>query len=348
MLKSLKIKNFRNISNFCIDDFEYKNHVLGNNWIWKTNFLYSIYVLFQNKLDFEYKNLVFNWEKEFFLEAIFSNLNIDYKITFHYDLPTNKKTIFLNGKKATKSILHNNLIYTSFFTPFSMNMFYLWPKYRRDFLDNTLFYTDIDYKNIYSKYEEILKNRNKILKNISDSKSKQDEIVFWDNLFLDYSEKIYQKRLEYINFINENIFLVSNYIHSNYLNIKFIYKTKVDLSNIKSSISDYNKTNFSRDILLWRTNIWPHLDDIDILINDIEIFNYLSRWETKIFILFLKFLEISFVKNKTWKQSIILIDDILSELDINHLFKIISIFNNTQLITSGIEQLSWFKNIYLT
>lgn len=348
MLINLKIQNFRNIKTFSYNDFWFKNHIFWINWIWKTNLLYAIFIIFQNKIDFDYKDLVSYWEKDFFLEAIFFNNWFENKITYHYDILTNKKTIFLNWKKTTKKILNQNIVHTSFFSPLSMNIFYLWPKYRRNFLDNTLIYSYEDYKNIYSKYEDILKNRNKLLKNISEWKSKKDEMFFFDELFLEYSEKIYLYKLEYIQYLKTKINDIKKYIHKEYFKIDFVYKTKIDFNNIKKSIKEYNDKNFQRDIILWKTNIWPHLDDFDILINDKSILNFLSRWEVKVFILFLKFLEISYIKLKTNKNSIILIDDILSELDSNHLEKITNIFSDIQFVSSWINSISNINNINLT
>ena len=47
-----------------------------------------------------------------------------------------------------------------------MNLFYLSPKYRRDFLDEILQNVYSNYQKLLKSYENILKNRNKMLKSI--------------------------------------------------------------------------------------------------------------------------------------------------------------------------------------
>jgi recombinational DNA repair ATPase RecF len=42
------------------------------------------------------------------------------------------------------------------------------PKLRRNFLDEIISKTDSNYKILYRKYEEVVRNRNKVLKNIKE------------------------------------------------------------------------------------------------------------------------------------------------------------------------------------
>jgi len=49
-----------------------------------------------------------------------------------------------------------------------MNMMYLSPNLRRDFLDEILIKSFSEYKKILNNYKKILISRNKVLKNIKD------------------------------------------------------------------------------------------------------------------------------------------------------------------------------------
>jgi DNA replication and repair protein RecF len=73
-----------------------------------------------------------------------------------------------------------------------------------------------------------------------------------------------------------------------------------------------------RDIILQKTQIWPHIDDFEIRVDGINVTHYASRWEIKSIIIYLKLLEWLFIEKKTWKKPIMLIDDLLSELDDLH------------------------------
>jgi recombinational DNA repair ATPase RecF len=75
-----------------------------------------------------------------------------------------------------------------------MNMMYLSPSLRRDFLDEILLKTFLEYKNLLNDYKKILISRNKVLKNIKEQKSNIDELEFWNNKFINIATIIYNYR----------------------------------------------------------------------------------------------------------------------------------------------------------
>jgi DNA replication and repair protein RecF len=75
-----------------------------------------------------------------------------------------------------------------------MNMMYLSPSLRRDFLDEILSKTFENYRTLLSEYKKILISRNKLLKNIRENKSSKSEIKFWDKKFVLKASHIYNYR----------------------------------------------------------------------------------------------------------------------------------------------------------
>jgi len=337
MLINLKIINFRSIKKLELN-FDWKiNNIVWKNWAWKTNVLQAIsYLFWENTFNLNNDNIISFWENNLYLEWIFLDKNsIEQKISFSYSKIENKKLVLLNWKKVTKKLLEENLIKVSSFYPITMNLFYLWPKYRRDFLDNILNNCFLEYKELTKNYEIILKNRNKILKNINIWESRVEDIKFWDEKFIFYSEKIYKFRLILIEFLSQRI-NKNNIFFKEINNISIKYISKTDLKDIKTSIKDYLEKNLQRDIILWKTQIWPHVDDFDILINNTPLIDFASRGETKSIIMNLKNFEIEFIKEHTWKDPILLIDDLSSELDENHINLFINETTNFQSFYTSI------------
>lgn len=342
MLNKIRILNFRSIEKMDLYFDWNLNNIVWKNWVWKTNVLQAISFLFWNNT-FNIKNddIIKNWENIMYLEAEFCDENsIINKIIYSYDLENDKKQILLNSKKSTKKALDEKLLKVCSFYPITMNLFYLGPKYRREFLDDILNNCYPEYKKLTKDYENVVKNRNKVLKNINLWNSKPSEIDFWDNAFLDLCEKIYKYRINICDFFQENISKNKDFFHDKNLNIEFQYKTKTNLKDIRNSINDYLKTNFQRDIILAKTSIWPHIDDFDILINKKQIINFASRWETKSVIMTLKLIEMDYLKSITWKTPILLIDDLSSELDEEHIDLFLWKINNIQTIFTSILALN--------
>lgn len=346
MLKKIKILNFRSIQSMDLY-FEKVNNIIWNNWSWKTNILQAICCLFQNNISkLKIEELLKIWEKNLYIEWYYVNSNwLENKLTFSYDWESKKKQIALNWKKIAKKILHENILKISYFSPISMNLFYLWPKYRRDFLDDILKNTYSDYEKLLSDYEKIIKNRNKVLKNIFEKKSEKKEIIFWDKEFVKLAKKIYEYRIDLNDYIAQNIKDNKNVFQDKVDNISYKYITKVNLNDIENCIKDYLDKNLERDILLQKTHIWPHIDDFDIMIDGKSLVTFASRWEIKSMIISLKLIEINYIKKITWKDPIILIDDLASELDLKHSNLILEKLSNLQVIFTSIWAINQENNI---
>lgn len=316
MIKSLKLVNFRNFSEKYIDNFELKNFIVWENWRWKTNILEALSILCDNSiLKLWLDDLVKIWEEYFFIE-IFDELK--GKIGFYYSKVDKKKNFLINNKKVTKKIFLENISRAVIFSPIFMNLFYLSPSLRRDFLDEALKSSYFDYEDLFKNYKKILKSRNMFLKAIYDWKAEKKDIKFWDEKFISIVEEIYNYRFKFVSFLADSIKNIKDYFSFWISDISFEYISKVSKNRVSEDIKEYLEKNIDRDIILWKTAIWPHIDDFDIKIDNISLSRFWSRWEVKSVIIYLKLLEGIFIEKKTWKKPILIIDDLLSELDNNH------------------------------
>jgi recombinational DNA repair ATPase RecF len=103
---------------------------------------------------------------------------------------------------------------------------------------------------LLKNYEKIVKNRNKVLKNIFEGKSKKEEIDFWNRNFIQTAKKIYEYKIPLNNFIQQQIQLHPDIFQNKITSIDYTYITKVNLENIEESIQTYLDKNFERDIIL--------------------------------------------------------------------------------------------------
>ena len=316
MIQKLILKNFRN---FCDREFLFddgKNIIIWENGHWKTNILEAL-ALFSwtslHGLDFE--SLVRSDSSFFYIHAQLRSWN---NISLHYDREKKKKTYSINKKPSSKIKLKNISYTTVHFTPIIMNMMYLGPSLRREYLDNLIKNSFSQYWDLLKKYKILVKNRNKFLKSIAEGKSEKKDIAFWDDHFITLATSIYAYRFHVSEYISSKIHICDNFFSEKSKKTHFIYKTKVSKDSIKQDISDYLKQNIDRDIIISKTNIWPHIDDFEIYIDDQVLCNFASRWEVKSTIIALKLIEAEFIESKTQQKPVLLIDDLLSELDNHH------------------------------
>lgn len=336
MIKELKLVNFRNFEQFKLDSLEKENFIIWENWKWKTNILESISLLCNNSITWlSLDELINKWKDYFFIEYISQDWK---KISFSYTKEKKKKQFMLNNNKITKKKFNQITNKCVIFSPIIMNMLYLSPNLRRTFLDDILKSSFEEYEKLLSDYKKVVKSRNKILKNILDWKCSYDDIRFWDEKFIQIASNIYKYRFKVINFLKSTFDTTKEFFSWKIEKIELIYCTKVSENNIEQDLKNYLEKNLKRDIILWRTAIWPHVDDFEIHVDDISLTHFASRWETKSIILWLKLIEWIFIEKMTWKRPILLIDDLLSELDQIHKNMLLKKIEYYQTFISSIDR----------
>lgn len=303
--------------------------------MWKSNILEAISVLHGNEIFWlDFNDLVKKGEDTFFIQMIDFLWNT---ISLSYSIWLKTKKIIINGKATTLWKLKDFWEKTVVFHPLGMNLMYLSPSIRRDFLDTIIVNSFPHYQKILKNYKDILKNRNALLKSIYEKKTDRENLRYWNTKFVESAVSLYEYRKKLIDFFDTNIHIVDKNFEAFWGGVKFSYITKVDLQNIEKSILEYLEKNTERDIILWTTPIGPHVDDFDIIVNEKSITHYASRWEIKSSMIGLKMIEALFIEKNTWKRPIILIDDLLSEIDENHKRNTLWYFDWYQTITTSIS-----------
>lgn len=336
MITKIVLQNFKNHENLKLD-FWHTNILVWENWSWKTWILEAIYFVnnFCSPIWVANPNLINTKENNFLIKLNIEKDDYEHEIKITADWESRRIRLFIDNKQVTKKELDNKLrIKTVFFSLIEMNLIYLGPSLRRDFLDEIVASSYPEFKDIKSNYQKILKNRNKLLKNIDEWKSDKSELSFWNNSFIKASEDYYKYRLKFIEYIENNSDTIKKLMENKY-DFSFKYQTKINLKNISKSISDYLEKNVDRDIIMGKTMIWPHLDDFIFEVDrDWKTHNsdyFLSRWENKTILLGLKFLQIKYLKELFPDYKIItLLDDFFAELDKKHINTVLDILSDEQ------------------
>lgn len=345
MISDIKLVHFRNFEWKKITDLSEKNFIIWENGKWKTNILEALSLLWNNSLsNLHIENLVEKWQNNFYVEYLDDQIGA---VGISFDKEKKKKSYIINGKNISKKKFVETTYKCVIFSPQWMNLFYLSPSLRREFLDNILLNSYSEYSDLLKQYKKIVASRNKLLKSIFEWKSQKSDIIFWDNHFIDIAEKIYSYRFPLLNYFRSHLDTSREYFNGKIENISLEYNTKVTPENVKQDIQDYLLKNFERDIILWKTAIWPHVDDFHVLVDGTSLVEFASRWETKSVIIWLKMLETVFVEKKTGKKPILLIDDLMSELDENHKEMLTKKIKYYQTFISSISQLEENNNIIL-
>ncbi len=201
-IKSLEIKNFRNISYISIVPNEEMNVIYGENAQGKTNLIEALWLItgaksFRGAKDEELKK--FACEKasvyaEFEAEGIEKSIKIEI---------TDKRKGFLNEKEVkTPSKLAGNLN-AIVFSPIDLKLLTDGPKVRRKFLDTALCQLYPAYIEILREYTRAVTQRNKILKDYRFDSSLSVMLDVFEETIAEMGSKIIDLRKKYIKILKE-------------------------------------------------------------------------------------------------------------------------------------------------
>ena len=178
-----------------------------------------------------------------------------------------------------------------------------------------------------------------MLKKIRESKSNDyNELEVWDAVFAEKASIILEKRRKFLytfnNYYNDIYLKISNYDDSPKIEYYSLIES-FDEDNIKKELLNRRK----RDIITCSTSIGPQRDDYLFLnINDINLKHYASQGQNRTASIALKIAEYNYIEGESGKRSVILIDDIFSELDKNRRENFVNIImNKNQVIITMVN-----------
>jgi DNA replication and repair protein RecF len=341
VIRTITFKNFRNLRERTFD-FTQSNLILWENGQWKTNLLEGISIFSNPLLDIPLNTIVSEWSDFFYVSV---TLDCGKELSVYYDRISRKKTFQLNKKNLSQKKIAQFYPRIIGFHPLSMNILYLGPHERRNFLDEIISNADIHYKSQLSVYKKVLLSRNKILKNIAEGKSLEGELDFWDQKFIQFAVIIYEKRENLRRFFEKNIHTLIRSLWWKVWELSFVPLVKIDRTSVQDSIQYYLRKNRSRDIMIKKTHIGPHIDDFEIRLDgEKNLTSFASRWEVKSILLGLKFLCVAYIEEKIETKPVFVIDDLLSELDKTHRDLLLQRFHGYQMFLSSIEDIDFTWN----
>ena len=337
ILKSVALSHFRNYDDLYMEFDEGTNILYGDNAQGKTNVLESIYVSGTTKSHKGSKDreLIQFGQEESHIRTVVEKGGLDYQIDMH--LKKNKsKGIAINRipiKKASELFGILNIV---FFSPEDLNIIKNGPSERRRFLDVELCQLDKIYLYNLTKYNKILNQRNRLLKDINFKPELLDTLAVWDMQLVEYGKKIIQTRKEFVEELNAIVYDIHKKISGNKEELVLKYEPDVIAENMEAQLEKCKE----KDLRFGQTSVGPHRDDLCFMIKEIDVRKYGSQGQQRSCALSLKLSEIELVKKSIKETPILILDDVLSELDSNRQnFLLNSIHDIQTIITcTGLDE----------
>lgn len=331
IVKKLQLRDYRNYQGDNIVNFDNGINILyGDNAQGKTNLVEAIYFSSIGKSfkpATKEKDLInFNSESSQIKLDVEKNIGtIQLEINL---FNTQKKQIKVNGGNISKICdLLGNLV-TVFFSPNDLKLVKETPEDRRKFLDIAISQLSKKYFYLLCKYQEILLNRNNLLKSGKNINDLKKEIDVWDIYLSQTAKSIIEQRSKFVELLSTHANKIHKYLTDEKENLVIKYQYGDFGEDIESGMIEKLKNNLGKDLQFGYTTIGPHRDDLKLLVNDKDVKVYGSQGQQRTVALTLKLAEKEILSTKLDEYPIMILDDVFSELDDKRKQKLLNLLSN--------------------
>jgi DNA replication and repair protein RecF len=328
-IRQIRLRNFRNIPDLELQPNSRVNVLFGNNAQGKTSFLESIFALTHGK-SFrtpDSKRLILEdgeRREAFLIEAEIERLGLKHKLIFYNS--SEQKQIVVDNKKTSAPSVQKRFC-SVLFSPESLSIIKNSDQERRDLIDDLVMTVYPEQAATLNEYKKILRQRNKLLKDLSSDVLQKESrnLLYFETLtisFLRLAAKVASLRMTALSDVLPE------------LTDAFIYitgETPVDIS-VDYVISDVKQQTKNEEFLYaamynrWlqlssaemsvgHSLVGSHKHDIRIMLNDKDSRYYCSQGQQRLLILAFKMAQIRVHFGVHGIYPVLLLDDVLSEID---------------------------------
>ena len=196
------------------------------------------------------------------------------------------------------------------------------PPVRRRYMDILISQIDREYLRLLQRYQRVVSQRNHLLKAIRDGRAQSRELDFWDDELVANGKTLTSKRAETIRSLSE----ISAVIHAELAgggeDLIIDYRPSINMiegasdnvlaQSFRKSLASSRQTDVSQGF----TTCGPHRDDLQMRLNTMDTKIFGSRGQCRTVVLAMKLAEAQHLKLQRGEEPILLLDDVLSELDL--------------------------------
>ena len=339
--KSLDLYNFRNYHKIHLDLHPKKNIIIGNNGTGKTNILESI-VMIADTRSFRADD-----DQDLILKTE-DTARIDLKVDdalYRMIITNSGKTLFINNTTIKRSSDFIGNLSIVLFEPSELDLFNDSPRIRRWLLDLEIGKVSRKYLLDSITYTKLLKDKNALLK-----KESCDEVYLslLNEKMVPLIIEIVKKRKEFTDLINRHLNDYYQKLTASSDVVRVEYKTEMSLSG--DEVKEMLDKAIKRDLFLTYASKGVHKDDLIFYFNEEKIGNFASQGQKRMVLIAFKLSLMRYIESVTKDKPVLLLDDILSELDLKNSERLLNLLDDDMQIiitTTDLKDISIRKKFRL-
>ena len=347
-LEKLSLTNFKNYEDGRYAFGRQVNVIVGPNGSGKTNLLDAVYFLALSKSAFQSQDaLSILHEADYFIidgtfeehdgrDAHSGRVHPD-RVQITISLQRGQRKVLMADKKPYERVSeHIGRFPVVLIAPNDTDLVRGHSEDRRHFFDGVLSQLDAEYLRNFLMYQQVLKQRNSLLKLFADrSQVDNDLLDTYDEPLLELGQKIHDRRRQFIHDYQPDFQAHYAYLSGERETVSIVYESEVSNPDFANEFRHFRR----RDTVLQRTTMGIHKDDYNFLIaaptasqpgsdeeqsiEPVPLKKFGSQGQQKTFVIALKLAQFDQLEAGKGVKPILLLDDIFDKLDDRRIGKLI-------------------------
>ena len=321
-IQAISLRGYRNHEETDVTFKPHINLITGPNGSGKTNLIDAIHYLCMTRsfVTNSDQYVAHNDHKYFMIHGWFKgSIRSEFKISCSYSRGEGKK-FFVNDSPVERFSDLIGMVPVVVLSPQDLKLTSEGPVERRTFLDSMISQISSTYLRNLIDYRKIRRQKNTLLQEFNGPmNSLRAHLEPWNVQLAQKGAAIIQKRAEVLDKFKD--YLAYQYHTITGLNLK----PSLQYQTICSKCSDFDEIhteyirlleiNFEKEAEREQTLIGPHRDEVIFYLDDMELRNYGSQGQHRLFSMALKMAQLFYYSDELEDLPIMLLDDVFGNLD---------------------------------
>ena len=337
-LKTLHLRNFRNYPDQKVEFSAAKTILVGNNAQGKSNLLEAVELMssLRSHRTSRDRDLILDGET---IAQISGHLQKDLgEVDLSMTLRQNgRRSVGLNGLNLRRQLDFLGTLNMVQFSSLDLDLVRGGPEQRRHWLDSLLVQLEPIYAYVLQQYNQILRQRNALLKGIQKSDLNRQnlfsqaseieslnpsELSLWDAQLAIAGSRVIRRRARVLQRLIPFARSWHQAISGSTETLEIRYAPNVELvdDNPEALQKAFLEKIQQRAIVerhQGTTIVGPHRDEVEFTINNTPARQYGSQGQQRTLVLALKLAELKLIEDVIGEPPLLLLDDVLAELDLS-------------------------------
>lgn len=318
-IERLRLRSFRNYEQADVRPAPGVTVLYGENAQGKTNLMEAVHLccVGRSHRTSRDRELVRWGESEAYVQADVRRSDGAHQIGVAlYPNEQKKKKITLNGEPVRRIGELMGQVNAVLFSPEDLRLVKDGPEGRRRFLDMEISQLQPAYFYALQRYTRALSQRNGLLRELQVNRSDAlfSTLEEWDAMLAQCGAAILKKRAQYLLQLEEKAEEIHETLSGGREKLKLRY---VGCDADETGLVRLLRASREEDCRRGFTSVGPHRDDYKIIINGKDARAFASQGQQRTAALSLKLAEIDVMREEINEAPVLLLDDVMSELDVS-------------------------------